>query len=166
MKPRERIGQFSIAKAAPTGHSAPMPMPNRARNRNRNQKAGEKAAMKLQAEYHAIEIINGFLRPIRSASQPEAVAPTRRIHNVNVKTAVTSVSGTSEFLRDRQHDQQKNRKIERVEGPPEPSRHPGVPLLFRRLLPPRHGVCNFTLDCRHDALLLRSGPCSGALQKR
>src|ERR1700720_4227271 len=94
MKPRDRIGQFSIAKAAPTGHSAPMPMPNRARNRNRNQKAGEKAAMKLQAEYHAIEIINGFLRPIRSASQPEAVAPTRRIHNVNVKTAVTSVSGT------------------------------------------------------------------------
>ena len=50
--------------------------------------------MKLQAEYHAIEIISGFLRPIRSASQPEAVAPTSRIHNVNVNTAVTAVSGT------------------------------------------------------------------------
>src|SRR4051794_35154564 len=94
MKPRERIGQFSIAKAAPTGHSPPMPMPNRARNRNRNQKVGEKAAMKLQAESQAIEIISGFLGPIRPASQPEAVAPTKRIHNASVKTAVTSVRGT------------------------------------------------------------------------
>ncbi len=46
----------------------------------------------------AIEIINGFLRPMRSASQPEAVAPTSRIHNVNVKTMVTSVSGTLKSL--------------------------------------------------------------------
>src|ERR1700726_4625180 len=66
MKPRERIGQFSIAKAA----------------------------MKLHTEYQPIEIINGVLRPMRSASQPEAVAPTSRIHKVNVKTAVTSVNGT------------------------------------------------------------------------
>ena len=50
--------------------------------------------MKLQAEYQAIEIISGFLRPIRSASQPDAVAPTSRIHNVIVNTAVTAVSGT------------------------------------------------------------------------
>ncbi len=50
--------------------------------------------MKLHTEYHAIEIISGVLRPIRSDSQPEAVAPTRRIHNVSVNTAVTSVSGT------------------------------------------------------------------------
>jgi hypothetical protein len=50
--------------------------------------------MKLHAEYQAIEIISGFLRPIRSASQPEAVAPTSRIHRVRVKTAVTAVSGT------------------------------------------------------------------------
>ena len=49
----------------------------------------------MQTEYQAIEIISGFLRPIRSASQPEAVAPTRRIHRVRVKTAVTAVSGTS-----------------------------------------------------------------------
>ena len=82
MKPRERIGQFSIAKAAPTGHSAPMPMPSKARNRKRNQNAGENAAMKLQSEYQANEIISGVLRPIRSASQPEAVAPIRRIHRV------------------------------------------------------------------------------------
>src|SRR6478672_2369815 len=71
-----------------------MPMPSNARNRNRNQKAGENPAIKLQIEYHAIEIISGFLRPIRSANQPEAVAPTRRIHKVKVKTAVTAVSGT------------------------------------------------------------------------
>src|ERR1700687_136726 len=71
-----------------------MPMPNKARNRNRNQKVGEKPAMKLQAEYHAIEIISGVLRPIRSASHPAAVAPTRRIHKVKVNTAVTAVSGT------------------------------------------------------------------------
>ena len=71
-----------------------MPMPSKARNRNRNQKLGEKPAMKLHSEYQAIEIISGVLRPIRSASQPEAVAPTSRIHKVRVKTAVTAVSGT------------------------------------------------------------------------
>src|SRR5215469_5224384 len=94
MKPRERIGQDSMAKAAPHGHSAPMPMPSSARNRNRNQKAGANAAMKLQSEYQPIEIISGFLRPIRSESQPEAVAPTSRIHRVRVKIHVTVVSGT------------------------------------------------------------------------
>src|SRR5580704_13181941 len=94
MYPRERIGQDSIASAAPQGHSAPMPMPSKARNRNRNQKVGEKLAMKLHSEYHPIEIISGVFRPIRSASQPDAVAPTSRIHRVRVKTAVTAVSGT------------------------------------------------------------------------
>src|ERR1700736_406679 len=98
MYPRERIGQDSIASAAPQGHSAPMPMPSKARNRNRNQKAGENPAIKLHAEYQAIEIIGGFLRPIRSASQPEAVAPTSRIHKVRVKTMATSVSGAPKSL--------------------------------------------------------------------
>src|SRR5271165_3012114 len=94
IKPRDRIGHCSIAKAAPAGHSAPMPMPRSARNRNRNQNVGEKPAMKLQTEYHAIEIISGVLRPTRSASQPEPVAPNKRIHKVKVNTAVTAVSGT------------------------------------------------------------------------
>jgi hypothetical protein len=98
MKPRERVGQVSIASAAPAGHSAPMPMPSNARNRNRNQKVGEKPAMKLQAEYQMIEIISGALRPIRSAIQPAAVAPRRRIHKVTVKTTVTSVIGTLNSL--------------------------------------------------------------------
>jgi len=71
-----------------------MPMPSSARNRNKNQNVGEKPAMKLQTEYQAIEIISGVLRPSRSASQPDAVAPTRRIHKVRVNTAVTAVSGT------------------------------------------------------------------------
>src|SRR5215469_17146836 len=91
MKPRERAGQDSIASDAPAGHSAPIPMPSSARNSNRNQKLGEKPAMKLQIEYQRIEIISGFLRPMRSASQPEAVAPTSRSHSVMVKTAVTAV---------------------------------------------------------------------------
>src|SRR5215831_8214840 len=94
MKPRERIGQVSIAKAAPAGHSAPIPIPSRVRKISRNTNVGEKPAMKLQIEYQKIEIINGVLRPIRSASQPDATAPTSRIHKVSVKTIATSVVGT------------------------------------------------------------------------
>src|SRR4029077_10435162 len=98
IKPRERCGHCSIASAAPHGHSAPMPMPSRVRNSKRNQKVGENPAMKLHSENQAIEIISGFLRPIRSAIQPAAVAPTRRIHKVRVKTIATSVSGTLNSL--------------------------------------------------------------------
>jgi hypothetical protein len=50
MKPRERTGQVSIAKAAPAGHSPPMNKPRIARKRSRNMKVGENPAMKLQAE--------------------------------------------------------------------------------------------------------------------
>src|SRR4051812_12963082 len=95
MKPRERIGQDSIANAAPAGHSAPIPMPSSARKKNRKVKVGENPAVKLHNEYHRMEIISGVLRPIRSAIQPAAVAPTRRSHKVMVNTAVTAVSGTS-----------------------------------------------------------------------
>src|SRR5712692_6378581 len=98
IKPRERWGQFSITSAAPTGHSAPMPIPSNARNSSRNHRVGEKPAMKLLSEYQAIEIISGVLRPIRSASQPAATAPTRRIHKVIVNTNATAVSGTSNSL--------------------------------------------------------------------
>src|SRR6201997_622418 len=98
IKPRERTGQVSMTSAAPTGHSAPMPMPRSARNSSRNHSVGEKPAMKLLTEYQAIEIINGVLRPIRSASQPAATAPIRRIHKVIVSTNATAVSGTSNSL--------------------------------------------------------------------
>src|SRR5215472_15716994 len=94
IKPRERIGHCSIASAAPAGHSAPMPIPSSVRNTNRNTKVGENPAMKLQIEYQKIEIISGSLRPTRSANQPEATAPTSRIHKVSVKTIATSVVGT------------------------------------------------------------------------
>src|SRR5438552_4140033 len=94
INPRERIGQLSIASAAPAGHSAPMPMPSRVRNTSRNMKVGENPAMKLQIEYQKIEIISGSLRPTRSASQPDPTAPTSRIHKVSVKTMATSVVGT------------------------------------------------------------------------
>src|ERR1044071_3548386 len=98
MKPRERIGQDSMASAAPAGHSAPMPMPSSARKISRKVKLGEKPAMKLQIEYHRIEIIKGVLRPMRSAIQPAAVAPARRNHKVRVKTMATDVIGTSNSL--------------------------------------------------------------------
>ena len=75
-----------------------MPMPSSARKKNRKAKVGEKPAMKLQIEYHRIEIISGIFRPTRSASQPDAVAPTSRSHRVMAKTAVTSVSGTLNSL--------------------------------------------------------------------
>src|SRR3954451_695520 len=98
MKPRERAGQDSIASAAPAGHSAPMKTPSAARATKRNMKVGENQAMKLQNEYPRIEIISGILRPTRSASQPDAVAPSSRSHNVTVKTKVTSTKGTLKSL--------------------------------------------------------------------
>src|SRR5580693_2996468 len=94
IKPRERIGHCSIASAAPAGHSAPMPMPSRVRNTSRNSKVGENPAMKLQIEYQKIEIISGVLRPTRSASQPDPIAPTSRIHNVRARIQATSLTGT------------------------------------------------------------------------
>src|SRR6266852_7284105 len=94
MKPRERIGQLSMASAAPAGHSAPMPIPSKVRNTSRNTKVGENPAMKLQIEYQKIEIISGVLRPTRSASQPEATAPSSRIHNVSARIQATSLTGT------------------------------------------------------------------------
>ena len=41
-----------------------------------------------------MEIISGARRPSRSASQPDAVAPPRRMISVTEKIAVTSISGT------------------------------------------------------------------------
>ena len=69
MKPRERVGQDSIANAAPAGHSAPMPMPSKVRKISRKMKVGEKPAMKLQNEYHRMEIISGH-RAADAISQP------------------------------------------------------------------------------------------------
>src|SRR5437763_16843944 len=94
MNPRERIGHCSIAKAAPAGHSAPMPIPSKVRNTSRNTKVGENPAMKLQIEYQKIEIISGALRPTRSASQPDATAPTSHIHNASASIHATSLTGT------------------------------------------------------------------------
>ena len=94
ISPRDRAGHDSITNEAPAGHSAPMPMPSSARKKNRNAKLGEKPAMKLQIEYHRIEIISGVFRPTRSASQPDAVAPRSRSHSVTANTAVTAVKGT------------------------------------------------------------------------
>src|ERR1700719_2814666 len=85
MKPRERAGQDSMARAAPAGHSAPIPMPSKARKKDRKQNVEENPAMKLHSEYQRMEIISGAFRPMRSAIQPAAVAPPRRSHRVMVK---------------------------------------------------------------------------------
>ncbi len=87
-------GQDSIASAAPAGHSAPIPMPSKALATNRNVKLGESPAARLQTEYQRMEMISGARRPNRSANQPEAVAPPRRMTSVTEKIAVTSISGT------------------------------------------------------------------------
>src|SRR5215472_4787557 len=120
MKARERTGQVSIASAAPAGHSAPMPMPSSARKRNSRKKLGARPARKLQTEYQAIEIISGVLRPIRSASQPLAVAPRSRIHRVTVNTAATSGTGTLNSFAIGAMSQQEGCEVERVESPPGP----------------------------------------------
>src|SRR5260370_33100487 len=97
MKPRERAGQDSIASAAPAGHSAPIPMPSSARNTNSSQKLGERPAAKLAREYQSIEIISGFLRPMRSASQPDPTAPTSPGQSGPRETAVTATSRTPQL---------------------------------------------------------------------
>src|SRR5260370_24392554 len=94
MKPRERTGQDSIASAAPAGHSAPIPMPNKALATNRNVKLGESPAARLQKEYQRMEIIRGARRPNRSANQPDAVAPPRRMNRRTENTAFTSITET------------------------------------------------------------------------
>src|SRR5262245_32173668 len=94
MKPLERTGHDSIVSDAPVGHSVSMLIPSSAWKKNRKAKFGANFAMKLQAENHRMEIISGSFRPILLASQPEAVAPTRRSYSVIVNTAVTATRGT------------------------------------------------------------------------
>jgi hypothetical protein len=73
-------------------------MPRAARITIRNVKLGEKPAMKLHTEYQRIGSISGVLRPMRSASQPEATAPMRRIQSVSASTAATEVTETPNSL--------------------------------------------------------------------
>ena len=101
--------------------------------------------MKLQIEYHRIEIISGILRPTRSASQPEATAPTRRSHSVIVNTDGDRSQRHVEFLRDRHHDQQEDGEIECVQGPAQPGGPPGDPLILGRLLPPWNRIARLRM---------------------
>ena len=98
MKPRERAGQDSIAKRRTGRPFRAHADPEQRAEEQQEVKVGEKPAMKLQIEYHRMEIISGVLRPMRSAIQPAAVAPTSRSHKVNVKTMATAVMGTSNSL--------------------------------------------------------------------
>jgi hypothetical protein len=137
MRPRERAGHNSMARLAPTGHSAPMPMPSAARAIMRNVKLGEKPATKLQIEYQRMESISGVLRPMRSASQPEATAPIKRIQMVTASTAATAVTETPNSPAIG-HDEQENSEIEGIEHPSEPRGKPSEPLVLGRLPPPRN----------------------------
>src|SRR5213082_2576853 len=105
MIPRDRAGQDSMARAAPAGHSAPMPMPSSARKRNRNQKLGAKPAMKLQSEYHAID------EPARPARTDETHPQRNREDSGHFR------QGDAELFGDRHHDQQEYREVERVQCP-------------------------------------------------
>jgi hypothetical protein len=60
--------------------------------------SGKNPAMKLHIEYHRMEIISGARRPILSAIQPAATAPTKRIHKVKVPTTATQVSGSPKLF--------------------------------------------------------------------
>ena len=141
MKPRERIGQVSIASAAPTGHSAPMPMPSSARKRNRKAKLGEKPAMKLQTEIPGDRDHQRRLAADPIGEPARAVAPTSRIHKRQREDdRVTSVSGTSNSFAIGTMMQQEDGEIEGVERPAEPGRDPGMPLVLGWFLPPRDGL--------------------------
>src|SRR5437879_12977109 len=50
--------------------------------------------MKSQNEYQKTQTINCVQRPTRSASQPEATAPSSRTHNVSARIQATSLTGT------------------------------------------------------------------------
>jgi hypothetical protein len=63
----------------------------------------------LQTENQAIEIINGFLRPIWSASQSEAVAPTSRIHKGQGEDDGDLGQRHAEVLGDPHHQQLKSK---------------------------------------------------------
>ncbi len=52
---------------------------------------GGEAGDEVACRYHRIEIISGARRPNRSAIQPEAIAPTKRISMVRVPTKTTKV---------------------------------------------------------------------------
>src|SRR5580704_11416328 len=128
ISPRERVGHDSMASAAPAGHSAPMPMPSSARNKKSNAKLGDRPAAKLQIEYHRMEIISGVLRPMRSANQPEPEGYGEYRRHFD--------QGNVERFRDRHHEQEEDREVERIERPAEPGRDPREPLIPGGLFPP------------------------------
>ena len=82
--------------------------------------------MKLHTEYQRIEIINGILRPTRSASHPEAGTDQPQPQGDRQDKGHFG-HRNAEFLGDRHHDQQEDREIERVEGPAEPRGYIGQP---------------------------------------
>ncbi len=114
-------------------------------------KVGEKPAMKLQIEYHRIEIISGVLRPMRSASQPERGGAEQAQPQRDGEDKGDLGQRDVKFVRDRHHDQQEDGEVERIERPAQPGGPPGQPLILGRFLPPRN-VCAARLRTLLDYL--------------
>jgi hypothetical protein len=90
-----------------------MPMPSSARNKNRNQNVGEKLAMKLHSEYQAIDhqrllAPDPIGEPARGDGAHEPHPQCQRENRSDCRQR------DIKLLRDRQHDQQEDREIERV----------------------------------------------------
>jgi len=74
----------------------------------------------------AIELINGSWLTHQVGEPAEAVAPTRRIHKVRLKTMETSVERTRrKSLEIGTSGQQEDGEVESIAGPPEPGGDPG-----------------------------------------
>ena len=93
--------------------------------------------MKLQAEYHKIEIISGARRPRRSAIQPAETAPMNAISIVSVPTSTTRVRSAWNSLAIGTIKTKKHGEVEGVQRPAKPGGEIGVPLIPGGFSPPR-----------------------------
>ena len=118
MKPRERIGQLSIASAAPAGHSAPMPMPEQGAEHQQKhegrRKAGDEVADRIPEDRDHQRRSCG--RPGRRASPRRPRRPAASTAS-SVKTIAHFGRRDVELVGDRLDDQQEDGEVERVQGP-------------------------------------------------
>ena len=152
IRPRERVGQDSMASAAPAGHSAPMPMPSSARNRNSNTKVGADAGEQVA---HRVPQDRDHQRRLA----PDAIGEPAGADGAHQPQPQGDGEDGSHFdqrhverLRDRHHDQEEDGEVERVEGPTEPGGDPCHPLILGGLFPPRDLAGYISCHC-HQALL-------------
>jgi hypothetical protein len=80
---------LSMASDAPTPHSPPIAMPNRARSTRKTVSEGASADANSITEYSSTHAINTGRRPMRSAHRPKRKAPSGRIASVRKIAYVT-----------------------------------------------------------------------------